>query len=51
MKMQYQRYQKVQFYIQLYIDIWEIILYLKVNPYRLKTKNIISLISISTIMK
>ena len=51
MKMQYRRYQKVQFYIQLYIDIWEIILYLKVNPYRLKTKNIISLISISTIIK
>ena len=35
MKMQYQKYQKMQFYIQLYIDIWEIILYLQANPYRL----------------
>ena len=39
MKMQYQKYQKMQFFIQLYIDIWKIILYLQANPYRLKTKN------------
>ena len=51
MKMQYQRYWKTQFCIQLYIDIWEIILYLQANPYRLKTKNINSLIFISTIIK
>ena len=51
MKMQYQNYQKMQFCIQLYIDIWEIILYLQANPYRLKTKNIKSLIFISTIIK
>ena len=51
MKMQYQKYQKMQFCIQLYIDIWEIILYLQANPYRLKTKNINSLIFISTIIK
>ena len=40
MKMQYQKYRKMQFYIQLNIDIWEILLYLQANPYRLKTKNI-----------
>ena len=40
MKMQYQKYQKMLFRTQLYIDIWEIILYLQANPYRLKTKNI-----------
>ena len=51
MKMQYQRYQKMQFCIQLYIDIWEIILYLQANRYRLKTKNINSLIFISTIIR
>ena len=33
MKMQYQKYQKMQFCIQSYIDIWEIILYLQANPY------------------
>ena len=49
--MQYQKYQKIQFCIQLYIDICEIILYLQANPYRLKTKNINSLIFISTIIK
>ena len=36
----------MQFCIQLNIDIWEIILYLQANPYRLKTKNINSLISL-----
>ena len=41
----------IQFCVQLYIDIWEIILYLQANPYRLKTKNINSLISVSTIIK
>ena len=46
MKMQYQKYRKMQFCIQLNIDIWEIILYLQANPYRLKTKNINSLISL-----
>ena len=51
MKMQYQKYRKMQFCIQLNIDIWEIILYLQANPYRLKTKNINSLIFISTIIK
>ena len=34
MKMQYQRYRKMQFCIQLYNDIWEIILYLEGNPYQ-----------------
>ena len=51
MKMHYQKYQKIQIFFQLSIDIWEIILYLEANPYRLKTKNIISLIFISTIIK
>ena len=51
MKMQYQKYRKMQFCIQLNIDIWEIILYLQTNSYRLKTKNINSLIFISTIIK
>ena len=32
-KMQYHKYQKMQFCIQSYIDIWEIILYLQANPY------------------
>ena len=41
----------IQFCVQLYIDIWEIILYLQANPYRLKTKNINSLIFVSTIIK
>ena len=41
----------MQFCIQWYIDIWGIILYLQANPYRLKTKNINSLIFISTIIK
>ena len=43
--------QKMQFCIQLYSEIWGIILYLQANPYRLKTKNINSLIFISTINK
>ena len=51
MKMQYQKYQKMKFCIQLYIDIWEIFLYLQANPYQLRTKNINSLILISTIIK
>ena len=51
MKMQYQKYRKMQFCIQLNIDIWEIILYLQANPYRLKTKNINSLTFISTIIE
>ena len=41
----------MQFCIQLYINILEIIPYLQANPYRLKTKNITSLIFISTIIK
>ena len=51
MKMQYQKYRKMQFCIQLNIDIWEIILYLQANPYRLKTKNINSLTFISTFIE
>ena len=51
MKMQYQKYRKMQFCIQLYFDTWEIILYLQANPYRLKTKIINSRIFISTIIK
>ena len=51
MKIQYQKYQKTQFCIQLYIDIWEIVLYLQANPYQLKTKNINGLIFISTMIK
>ena len=43
--MQYQKYQEMQFCIQLHYDNWEIILYLQVNPYRLKTKNINSIIN------
>ena len=41
----------MQLCIQLDTDIWEIILYLQANPDRLKTKNINSLIFISTIIK
>ena len=51
MKMQYQKNQKIQFCIPLYIDIWEIVLYLQANSYRLKTNNTHSLIFISTIVK
>ena len=47
----YQKYQKMLFCIQLHTDIWEIILYLQANPNRLKTKNINSLIFVSTIVK
>ena len=47
--MQYRKYQKIQFWIQLYIDIWKISLYLQTNPYRLKTRHIYSFIS--TIIK
>ena len=47
MKMQYQKYQKMQFGIQSYIDIRGIILYLEANPYQLKTKNINSIILIA----
>ena len=35
-KMQYQKYQKIQFGILLYIDIWEIMLYLKLIHIDLK---------------
>ena len=51
MKMQYQKYQKMQFCIQLYIAIWGIILYLQANPYQLEINSIYSLIFISTIIK
>ena len=34
----------MQFFIQLYIDIWRVIPYLRANPYCLKTKNINGLI-------
>ena len=51
MKMQYQKYHKIQFCTQLYIDIWEIILHLQANPYRLKTYDINSLIFISPIIE
>ena len=51
MKMQYQKYQKIQSFILLYSGIWEIILYLQAYPYRLKIKNISSLNVISTIIK
>ena len=44
MEMEYQKYQCLNFCIQLFIDIWEIIQYLQVNPYLLKTRNIDSLI-------
>ena len=40
MKIQYQKYRKMQFCIQLDIDIWEVILYLPANRYGLKTRNI-----------
>ena len=30
----------MQFYIQLYSDVWKITPYLQANPYRPKTKNI-----------
>ena len=43
MKMQYQKFHKMQFCIKLNNDIWEIILYLQANTYWLKTKNINSL--------
>ena len=52
MKMQYQKYRKKkQFCIQLDIDAWENFLHLQPNPYRLKTKNINSLIFTSTTIK
>ena len=38
MKIQCQKYQKMQFCIQLYIDIWEIILHLQANLYGLKNQ-------------
>ena len=40
MKIQYQKYRKTQFCIQLNIDIWKNILHLQANSYRLKIKNI-----------
>ena len=48
MKMQYQKYWKIEFCTQLYMDVWEITLYLQ--AYR-PTKNINSLIFISIIIK
>ena len=39
----------MQFYIQVYIDIWKIIPYLQANSYRFKIKNINSLIFINII--
>ena len=48
MKMQYQKYWQIEFCMQLYIDVWEITLYLQ--AYR-PTKNINSLIFISIIIK
>ena len=51
MKIQSQKYRKMQFRIQLYIGIWKIIQYLQANPYRIKTDNINSLVFISTIIK
>ena len=39
----------MQFCLQLNIDIWEIILYLQANPYRLK--NINSLILLAPLLK
>ena len=51
MKIQYQKHRKMQFCIQLNIDISEIISYLQTNPYQLKTKNISSLIFIITLLK
>ena len=50
MKMQYQKYRKMQFCIQSNINIWEIILDLQANPYRLKTKNINSLIFLAALL-
>ena len=41
----------MQFYIPLYIDIWEIILYLQANPYGLQSNKIDSFIFTSTIIK
>ena len=49
--MQSLKYQKMQFCIQLYLDIWEIILYLQANPHRPKTKNINILIFIGTFIE
>ena len=47
----YARCQRMQFCIQLYIDIWKTVPYLQANPYRLKIENINSLIFISAIIK
>ena len=41
----------MKFFIQSYIDIRKIVLYVQANPYRLKDKNINSLIFISIIIK
>ena len=38
MKMQYQKYWKMQFCTKLHIDIWEVILYFCANPCRLKPR-------------
>ena len=50
-KMQYRKHHKIKLCTQLCTDICEIILYLQVNPYRLKTKNIKSLIFVNSIIK
>ena len=41
----------MQFYIQLYTDVWKITPYLQANPYRLKAKNINSITFVITIIK
>ena len=48
-KKQPKSYREMQLWKQLYI--WEITLFLQANRYRLKTKNINSLILINTIIK
>ena len=50
MKSQYRKHHKIQLSTQLYIDICEITLYLQASPYRLKTKNIISLIFVAALL-
>ena len=50
MKMQYQIHQKIKFCIQLYIDIWENILYLQAYPNGLKPRIIIALFLLSPLI-
>ena len=49
--MQYYKSWKMQFCVQLHVRLGEINLHLQANPYQLKTKNINSLVFISTIIK